>query len=1108
MRMVGVRRYLLWLVAGLLIQQASAQDLLSYVNPMIGTTKSDVYTRWGNEGGTYPGAVAPWGYMQMTPETRAGGGYDYGDTTIGWFSCVGHMSGYPSGSAGGIRVMPVGEKKGGRPFLHHDEVAKPGYYRVMFADDGTVVEATAGTRTGWLRCTFPPGVKPMLFVGGVGRMTRVSARAVEGEAPPAVIHFDQDIEDTQVVEGGQVFSFGSVAGKATAVVLSISVSAVGTSSAEKNLQAEASLEGFDGVRKRTQAEWRKQLSVITVEDSRVGAKTIFYTALYHAMLLPWIISDAEGYYKGRDGLIHRAADKNEYGGFSPWDTFRSLHPLLTLLFPARQRDMLLSMLDIYRQTGYLPTGPMTGNHAVPIFTDSWLKGIRGFNPTEAYAAMRKGIKEAPYQPADREIYRRLGYVPLNFAESVTRTVEYAYDDWALGRFAEQVLHVDGGGVTGVPGDKQERAAEVNERGGYSYRNLFDPEELLLLPRDGTRIIRQPGTSGYKEGDAWVYTYFVPQHPRDLVNLLGGDEAFTVRLDSALRTQTILFDNETVFHIPYLFNDAGHPGKTQEWVSRLRDGRYAATPGGLPGNDDLGACSSWYVFSALGFFPVCPGRAEYELGTPLFHSAVLHLPNGQTFTIRAAGAGRLCPYIRSLAVNGRRYEGLIFPHELIARGGEVVAQMSDNPGEDRGSDGAGGWRGRGQEPIFSFSDVAVSKDKVRPDELLQVRFTLRNEGSLGTRIVILKVNGHEYARKNCMVRQGGAVVDSIGCRLYAYGKAGLEIGGVPVREEVEVIGDEWDRAQAGQLTGDLSTLAVRELSARPLVKTGEDQSVTCLVQNIGGISRRYVIPVKADERPMGIDTVLLEPGEQRTVGCRWKAAEKGLQMISVKDAGERCKVFSDPGESLLLSLMLDSVGVDGSTPDGSGFDNRATVVGGKAGGGGDSGRPGAASGGGGLLLGKDRYVVVSGAPSLDNMGETMTMAVWIYPAAKSQGLVDIFTKGDNHVLQLKDGKTLTFFAGGWGRGDCTVDLPDDWVGHWHHLAGVCTGSTLLLYIDGRLAGRSVVDGVVNLSVTNKWVLGRNEEFPGERIFEGRVRDAKVYAAALGEAEIRALAVAHQ
>jgi hypothetical protein len=789
---------------------------------------------------------------------------------------------------------------------------------------------------------------------------------------------------------------------------------------------------------------------------------------------------------------------------------------------------------------------MTGNHAVPIFVDSWLKGIRGFDPAEAYAAMRKGIEEAPYHPADRQVYRMLGYVPLTYPESVTRTVEYAYDDWALGRFAEQVLH---GGAAGdfdeargrTPATGESRPASGGSagnggaRGGYSYRNLLEPDELLLLPKDGKGFDRHPGTSGYKEGDAWVYTYFVPQRPKDLVNLLGGGQAFTEQLDTALMTQKILFDNEPVFHIPYLFNDAGRPGKTQEWVSRLRDGRYAATPGGLPGNDDLGACSSWYVFSALGFFPVCPGRPEYDLGTPLFRSAMLHLANGRTFTVKAEGAGRQRPYVRSLALNGIRYNQLTLSHALIVKGGELVEQMSDIPVEETRVGRADVWGGRGAanpantadaegevpEPVFSFSDVSVSKDKVLPDELLQVRFKLSNQGGPGTRIVVLKVNGNEYAHKSCLVGQGGLVVDSIGFRLYPYGKAILEIGGASVRKEVEVMGGEEEgkglagqaTGEVGQLTGDLSTLAIRELSARPLVRTGEDQSVTCLVQNIGGISRRYMIPVMADGHPMGIDTVLLEPGEQRAVGFRWKAAQKGLQMISVKDTGERCKVYSDPEGSLLLSLMLDSVGAEGWTPDGSGFGNRAAVVGSMVGaafaeasvGGGAAGHEGSErpAGGGGLLLGKKRYVIVPGSPSLDSMGETMTIMVRVYPATKSRGLVDIFTKGDNHVLQVKDGKTLTFFAGGWGRGDCTVDLPDDWIGHWHHLAGVCTGQVLLLYIDGRLAGRSVVDGVVNLSVANKWVVGRNEEFPGERIFEGRVCDARVYAAALGEGEIQAL-----
>jgi hypothetical protein len=289
------------------------------------------------------------------------------------------------------------------------------------------------------------------------------------------------------------------------------------------------------------------------------------------------------------------------------------------------------------------------------------------------------------------------------------------------------------------------------------------------------------------------------------------------------------------------------------------------------------------------------------------------------------------------------------------GGAEGGERTDEAGGrgEVGERGAANAEGKVPEPVFSFSDVAVSKDKVFPDELLHVRFKLSNQGGPGTRIVVLKVNGHEYARKNCLVGKGGAVEDSIGFRLYPYGKAILEIDGASVRKEVEVMGGgEGGRGlagqaigEAGQLTGDLSTLAIRELSARPLVKTGEDQSVTCLVQNIGGISRRYMIPVMTDGHPMGIDTVLLEPGEQRRVGFRWKTAQKGLQMISVKDIGERCKVYSDPEGSLLLSLMLDSVGVDGRMQDGSGFGNRAVVVEGMAGARAGVGESGGPAGGG-------------------------------------------------------------------------------------------------------------------------------------------------------------------
>ncbi|MES1159636.1 MAG: GH92 family glycosyl hydrolase, partial [Bacteroidota bacterium] len=586
--------------AGLL---ARGQDPLVYVDPFIGTAKSNAYTRWGNEGGTYPGAVAPWGIMQLTPETRAGGGYDYGDSTIYFFSCWHHLSGYPGGSAGQIKIMPLGPAGGvtgrpgpegngtgstgtmepltGRLFRHQDEKASPGYYRVLFPDDHSSMEVTASGRVGLFRVTFPANVVPKIFIGGMGKITLNKDRSLQGDAIPAVLSYDRDLPGVDSVKDGIILRWAASAAGPAVIIIRISVSSAGTGSARNNIDKETGGLGFDRIKERTAGQWRKELSVVRVDDKDEEKKKVFYTALYHSLLLPWIISDVDGRYKGRDGLIHTATGKNEYGQFSPWDTFRSLHPLLCLLFPGRQRDMILSMLDIYHQTGHLPIESMTGNHAIPVIVDSWLKGIRGFDSTVAFSAMKRSLAEAPYLQPDMEVYHQLGYIPFTYSESVTRTVEYAYDDWALGQFAGQVLH------------REEEKAFWQKR-SYNYRNLCHPDELLLLPRDGSQFKLQPGTTGYKEGDKWVYSFFVPQHVKDLINLQGGEEAFVSRLDSALLNQAIVFDNETVFHIPYLFNYAGRPDRTQFWVRAIMANRFAATPGGLPGNDDLGSLSSWFV----------------------------------------------------------------------------------------------------------------------------------------------------------------------------------------------------------------------------------------------------------------------------------------------------------------------------------------------------------------------------------------------------------------------------------------------------------------------------------------------------------------------------------
>lgn len=630
----------------------------SRVNPFIGTDKSDVYTKWGSEGGTYPGAVAPWGAVQLTPETNVVEplGYHYSDNSIYFFSCTNHSSGYPNGSSGRIAVMPIVQsanfewRKYNRPFSHQDEKSEAGYYRVVFQDTKTEVESTATERTGMFRITFPADVTPLVFVGDAGAISFKSHRLLFGERNHAVFEFSEDILDKTEVKNGYVLHFAASHQKKV-ITLKLSISGVSFENALANLNAELGDSDFDQIRKQTFAKWNKELSVVEVQDSNTQNKTIFYTALYHSFLLPRIVSDSDRRYRGKDGQVHQTTGTYEYAGFSPWDTFRSLHPLLCLLKPERQTDMIQSMMDVYFQSGRLPVGPMTGNHVIPVIVDSYLKGIRK-DSLALLEAMEKSIVDGPSAQSDLKVFQKMGYVPSIYPESVTKTVEYAYDDWALAQF------------TGLfPGKGEEKENLLAH--SFYYRNLFCAKEGFLLPRNGDKFIPNPGTIGYKEGDKWIYSFFVPQNAKDLINLMGGTREFAMRLDSALQRGNIVFDNETAFQIPYLFNYANSPSLTHKWVRKILRERFCDTPGGIPGNDDLGSMSSWYVLSAMGIYPVCPGRPVYDLGSPIFRKVTINQQNKKQFVIESPDSSDSTIYVAGLTVNGTVWNNPWIAHSLIA-----------------------------------------------------------------------------------------------------------------------------------------------------------------------------------------------------------------------------------------------------------------------------------------------------------------------------------------------------------------------------------------------------------------------------------------------------------
>ena len=1049
---------------------------LRYVDPFIGTTTSNVLTKWGSCGGMYPGAVAPSGAIQLTPETRLSDakGYDYVDSAIYYFSCFDHSSGYPEGSSGRLFVMPVNSGKFktgeyGRYFSHADEVARPGYYKVVLNDDHTIIETTASTRTGLFRFTFSPHIVPRIFIGDAGEITMKSGKVLHGSNANTVINFSEEYFKKEQVSNGWIFTFAVSDAKSKVIVFKLSKSSVGIESAQKNIDQEIGNLDFNEVYKRTRDDWARKLSVVDITDSNQTNKTIFYTALYHSLLIPWVISDVDGRYRGYDGIVHQKSGVYQYGKFSPWDTFRSLNPLLSLLFPDKEKDIILSMLDIYKQTGRLPVGPMTGNHVVPIIVDSYLKGINGFDATLAHTAMKKSIVDSPFTHSDMSIYKKDGYVPDLYAESVTCTVEYAYDDWALSQFSKYIVD-----------NKDDYKTLLNE--GYNYRNLFNAQTLFLLPRNKDKFKLDPGNSGYKEGDKWVYSYFVPQNVKDLVNLMGGNDQFAFRLDSALSNNLILFDNEPVFQIPYLFNQAGRPSLTQKWSRKIMLTRYSAEPGGIPGNDDLGSMSSWYVFSALGIYPVCPGRPFYAISSPLFQSATLHLANGKRFVINCVNSSLENSFIQSLTVNGKPEKQVTISHSAILKGGTMNFRMGKY---------AGNWA-VGADPLelsetkkdpgFRFLSCAASKEKVEPDEQFVVHFSLINKGSIGTKIVKLYANGKQYAYKNCLVFPGQLKEDSITCRLYPVGKTILKIDGLPPII-MEVKRSEKMEEQ---------TFRVTRLVAEPMVRQYSTEHISYTVQNIGGYDHVFHIPLSINDSVLFTDSIEIAAGAKKDIKHTIVSYQNGLKIIKVDGLVKRYKVYNDNLSSLLLDFPAIKNTGDNIIRDYSGFENNGDII--------WSGSPDVKKDSSGLLFGKDCFVEVPNSESLDVMGLTITMMGWIYPTKEEHGLVDLITKGDNHVLQVSDGRSLSFFAGGWGRGECEVALPGNWIQHWHHIAGVCTGKKLSLYIDGIPRGNTILDDTVNLSNFNSWNLGRNQEFPSERIFNGYMKLVKIFEAPLTQKEI--------
>lgn len=724
------------------LQALSQKDYAALVNPFIGT---------GGHGHTYPGATLPFGMMQLSPDTRLGGwdgasGYHYSDTLMYGFSHT-HLSGTGAVDYGDVLLMPyIGETKWqhheyASTFSHQNEKASPGYYQVLLDKGGIHAQLTTTLRAGMHQYTFPKGSKEGAVLIDLQHRDEVLESYIEKVSDTELkgyrrssawakdqrlyfhIQFEQPIASYAFLEDQQQdINANRSRGKnvkmavrfrldqTKALKVKVGISAVDEAGARKNLQAEMLHWDFDRYVESARAVWNKELSKIEAEGGSRDERAVFYTALYHSLISPNVYQDVDGRYRSTDLQVHEAKDFTNHTVFSLWDTYRTFHPLHTIINQKRTSDWINTFLAQYQYGGMLPVWELSGNetftmigyHSVPVIWDAYQKGISGF---DAHKALEAAVSYAESNRFGLPVYRAQGYVSNEAEpESVSKTMEYAYDDWCIAQLAKAV-------------GNQEVYQKYITRAQY-YKNLFDVQTSHIRgkrqaiwhhPFDPREI-----NTFHTEGNAWQYAFAAPQDIQGLIKLFGGEEAFLENLNKLFTTSSkttgfamadvsgfigqYAHGNEPSHHMAYLFNYAGQPWRTQELVHRIRNEFYHNAPDGLIGNEDCGQMSAWYVMSALGFYPVCPGDGTYVLGTPLFDKLTVHLENGKRFVIKANKQTAASFYIQSASWNNKPYTKSWISHQDLMKGGILQLRLGDKPKESFGA-------GKADRPATAIPDYS-------------------------------------------------------------------------------------------------------------------------------------------------------------------------------------------------------------------------------------------------------------------------------------------------------------------------------------------------------------------------------------------------------------------
>jgi predicted alpha-1,2-mannosidase len=729
----------------------SEEDLTQFVKIAIGT---------GGHGHTYPGATVPFGAVQLSPDTYNRGwdwcsGYHYSDDSIMGFSHT-HLSGTGAGDMLDFLLMPgTGPAKivpGTREhpeegyrsrFSHTDEIAEPGYYSVILRDYNIRAELSATERAGIHKYTFPPSADSYFildlvhhyYFGANDSLVRwaelkatnndtiLGGRSIAGWADGRQIYFamkfSKPFRDFEIYseDSGLGPSVHEAKGNhlkcvvryqtspAEVIYVKTGISGVSPEAALKNLESEIPDWDFDRVRGAAHQSWRRELSRIRIETTNQKHREIFYTALYHMMVAPTLFDDVDGQYRGMDGEVHRCPSGfHNYSTFSLWDTYRAAHPLYTLFQPQRVPDFVNCLIRMANESpAGMPvwplqgkeTGTMTGYHSAAVIAEATVKKFPGLDLAKAYPAMKKRAMVDDYRGLG--LYRKLGYIPADKEEeSVSKTMEYVYDDWAVAHVAQAL--------------GEDADAKILLERSKNYRNLYDPQLRFIRARLENGEWAEPfdprGMGHFKkwrdytESNSWETTFAIQHDPKGYVELFGGQKAFLKKLDELFTTSSELppdappdiaglvgqyaHGNEPCHHIAYLYAYAGAPYKTQERVRSLLETMYDNQPDGLAGNEDCGQMSAWYVISALGLYAVDPVSGNYVMGAPLFDRAEIELAGGKRFVIKARRSSPEDKYISSVSFNGKPYHKVWLRHADIVEGAEIVFTMASEPNEEFGS----------------------------------------------------------------------------------------------------------------------------------------------------------------------------------------------------------------------------------------------------------------------------------------------------------------------------------------------------------------------------------------------------------------------------------------